>query len=253
MLVRRRVSISSSRQRELVLMLSLGVALLLMFYTRVFPARKWEVRMAAVVSLLLIDRILVLTLAKHRYHPLRLPVTVGVGLLFRECTSMRRILSRAIVLKVLLECRLRRGMGVGCHQGQRLVVVLILGRGRLWRRNLCSRDFPQKRMLHQSEDSLLDNKPTRRCVLITAVALLLLLVVAAATVSVVRSKSNGERDDLSEVDHFRRQREGVWDIKGLPDSSVVGDILVVRVLRMRWVVVVIFATVQSWRRDRGTV
>lgn len=68
----------------------------------------------------------------------------------------------------------------------------------------------------------------------TAVALFLLLVVAAeAAVPVVGSKSNGERDDLSEVDHFRRQREGVWDIKCLPDSSVVSDILVVRVLRMR--------------------
>lgn len=70
MLVRRRVSISSSRQRELVLMLSLGIALLLLFYTRVSFSRKWEVRMTAVVSLLLIDRILVLTLAKQRYQPL---------------------------------------------------------------------------------------------------------------------------------------------------------------------------------------
>ena len=81
---------------------------------------------------------------------------------------------------------------------------------------------------------------------------LLLLLVAAAAVSVGRSKSNGERDNLSDVDHFRRQREGVWDIKGLPDSSVVGDILVVRILKMRLVVVVVFATIQSWRRDRGT-
>lgn len=107
-------------------------------------------------------------------------------------------------------------------------------------------------MLHQSEDSLLDHKPTRRNVLTTAVALFLLLVVAAAIVSAVRSKSNGERDNLSEIDHFRRQREGVWDIKGLPHSSVISDVLVVRILRIRWMVVVIFATVQSWRRDRGT-
>lgn len=112
-------------------------------------------------------------------------------------------------------------------------------------------------MLHQPENPLLDHKPTRWKsrrpfvgILLTSIALLLLA--STAVISTVRTKSNGEWDDLTEVNHLRRQREGVRDIKRLPDSSVVGDVLVVNVLFMICLIVAVARAVQFWRRNRGT-